>query len=208
MIYNSITVEGNIGAGKTTLATMLAEDYKAELILEQFADNPFLPAFYKDPTKNAFPLELFFMAERYQQLQDTIQQELFNQPIISDYLFSKSQLFAKTNLEEKELDLYMRLFRIIHSQLPEPELIVYLHNEVEQLQHNISKRGREYEKDISDAYLQRIEDAYFDHFRQIKNKARILIVKADNLDFVNREIDYLRIKKLLNKEHPIGMTVV
>ena len=208
MQYNTITVEGNIGAGKTTLATMLADDYNAELILEQFADNPFLPAFYKDPDKNAFPLELFFMAERYQQLQDTIQQELFKQPIISDYLFSKSQLFAKTNLKEKELDLYMRLFRIINSQLPEPEIIVYLHNEVEQLQKNIAKRGRDYEKDISDDYLERIEHAYFDHFKQIKGKSRILVLKADKIDFVNREIDYLRIKKLLNQQHPIGMTVI
>lgn len=208
MQYNYITIEGNIGAGKTTLATMLAEDYNAHLILEQFADNPFLPAFYKDAGKNAFPLELFFMAERYQQLQDTIQQQLFKQPIISDYLFSKSQLFAKTNLKENELALYMRLFRIIHSQLPEPELILYLHNEIPQLQNNIARRGREYEKDISDNYLEKIEKAYFQHFNQIKSKAKILILKADNMDFVNREIDYLHIKNLLDKEHPIGISVI
>ena len=208
MIDNFITIEGNIGAGKTTLATMLAEDYGAELILEQFADNPFLPAFYKDPSKNAFPLELFFMAERYQQLQETIQKKLFHQPIISDYLFSKSQLFAKTNLKENELNLYMRLFRIIHKQLPQPDLILYLHNSVEQLQENISKRGRDYEQDITNDYLQRIERAYFEYFRQIKGDLPILVLKADQIDFVNREIDYLRIKKILNKTYPPGISVL
>lgn len=208
MNYQFVTIEGNIGAGKTTLASMLADDYKAELILEQFADNPFLPAFYKDPQKNAFPLELFFMAERYQQLQETIQQELFQQPIISDYLFSKSQLFAQTNLKENELDLYMRLFRIIHQQLPKPDIVLYLHNGIEQLKENIQKRGREYERDIQEDYLRRIEQAYFEHFRQIKSNQRIIILKANQIDFVNREIDYLRIKKILSKEHSVGITVI
>lgn len=208
MKYNFLTIEGNIGAGKTTLATMLAENYNAELILEQFADNPFLPAFYKDPARNAFPLELFFMAERYQQLQETIQKDLFQQPIISDYLFSKSQLFASTNLSEDEIDLYMRLFRIIHQQLPQPDLILYLHCSIEHLLENIKKRGRDYEQDISVEYLKKIEDAYFSHFKQIKTKRKIVVLKADQSDFVNREIDYLRIKKIIQQDYPVGITVL
>jgi len=207
--YQYITIEGNIGAGKTTLSTMLANDLDAELVLEQFADNPFLPNFYKDPEKYAFPLELFFMAERYQQLQETLQKDLFeNNILISDYLFSKSQLFAANNLSAHEFDLYMRLFQMIYSQLPKPELILYLHSTVPVLQSNIAKRGRAYEKDITDDYLQSIEDAYFKHFRAIKNTTTILILKADQIDFVNREIDYVRIKKLLATDYSQGIHIV
>lgn len=208
MNYNFITIEGNIGAGKTTLAEMLARDLDAGLILEQFDDNPFLPEFYKDPVHKAFPLELFFMAERYQQLQETIQKQLFQKLLISDYLFSKSLLFAQTNLKENELDLYIRLFKIIHSQLPKPDLVLYLHTSVDQLLKNIEKRGRDYEKDIKRDYLQKIEHAYFDHFKQLKNQSTVIILKADQVDFVNREIDYLRIKKILNQNFENGMYVV
>lgn len=208
MNYQYITIEGNIGAGKTTLSTMLSNDLDAELVLEQFADNPFLPNFYKDPEKYAFPLELFFMAERYQQLQETLQKELFeNNILISDYLFSKSQLFASNNLNDHEFDLYMRLFKMIYAQLPKPDIILYLHSSVPVLKSNIEKRGREYEKDITDDYLKQIEDAYFKHFRSIKNDSIILILKADQIDFVNREIDYLLIKRLLTQEYRKGIHI-
>ncbi len=209
MKYQYITIEGNIGAGKTTLAKELAKDFHAELVLEQFADNPFLPKFYKNPERNAFPLELFFMAERYQQLQETLQKDLFeNNILLTDYLFSKSQLFAANNLSDHEFELYMRLFKIIYSQLPKPEIILYLHSSIPQLKLNIKKRGRPYEQEISDDYLQQIENAYFKHFRSIKQNSKILVIKADQVDFINREIDYLYIKKLLDKEYPNGIHIV
>jgi len=209
MNYQFITIEGNIGAGKTTLANMLASDFDAELVLEQFADNPFLPNFYKDPDKYAFPLELFFMAERYQQLQETLQQDLFeNNILISDYLFSKSQLFAANNLSDHEFDLYMRLFQMIYAQLPKPDVIIYLHASIPYLQNNIKNRGRTYENDITDEYLQQIENAYFKHFRSIKQQSKILIVKADRMDFLNSEIDYLGIKKMLTKDYKPGIHIL
>jgi len=206
MNYRFITIEGNIGAGKTTLAEMLAKEYDAELILEQFADNPFLPSFYKDQERFAFPLELFFMAERYQQLQESTQGSLFNNMLISDYLFSKSLLFAKTTLKENELNLYLRLFRMIYAQLPKPDLIVYLHSPVDQLLKNIAKRGREYERDIKPEYLKDIEDAYFSHFKEVQDKQRIIVINAQNMDFVNRDIDYYNLKRIINGEYEEGIT--
>ncbi len=203
-----ITIEGNIGAGKTSLAKMLAEDYNAELILEEFADNPFLPKFYEDPDKYAFPLELFFMAERYQQLQDTLQQELFQNVLISDYLFSKSQIFAQNNLGAHEFDLYMRLFRFIYAQMPKPDIILYLHTTIPYLKRNIAERGRAYEQGISEEYLKQIEQAYFSHFRTIRDKATIVVVKADQIDFVEREIDYLHIKNILSQQYQPGIHIV
>ncbi|MBX2844879.1 MAG: deoxynucleoside kinase [Saprospiraceae bacterium] len=206
MQYRFITIEGNIGAGKTTLAEMLAKEFEAELILEQFADNPFLPEFYKDQDRYAFPLELFFMAERYQQLQDSVQGRLFNNLLITDYLFSKSLLFAKTTLKQNELDLYMRLFRIIYASLPKPDLIVYLHNPVEKLIENIAKRGRSYEADIPPEYLESIEQAYFTYFKEIQEQQRIVIIDAKNMDFVHRDIDYYNLRRILSQEHKIGIT--
>lgn len=208
MDYPFISIEGNIGAGKTTLAKMLAKDYNAELILEEFEDNPFLPEFYKDPTRVAFPVELFFMAERYQQLQETIQKDLFASRLISDYIFSKSKLFSENNLNEKEFELYLRIFKIIYAQLPQPDIILYLHNSIPVLQKHIEKRGREYEKDIKPEYLKSIEEAYFKHFKEIQSTTKVLILKADTVDFVGREIDYLRIKRILEKDYPVGIHII
>jgi deoxyguanosine kinase len=151
MNYHFITIEGNIGAGKTTLAHLLARHYNARLILEAFADNPFLPKFYDNPQQFAFPLELFFMAERYKQLKELIQQkDLFQSVTVSDYLFTKCLLFAKVNLPEDEFRLYQRLFDIILQQLVPPDVLIYLHAPVEKLQQNIRKRARPYEQKISD----------------------------------------------------------
>lgn len=208
MNYSYITIEGNIGAGKTSLATKLSEDLNGELILEEFANNPFLPQFYSDPEKYAFPLEVFFMAERYQELLTTSQKELFQQVMITDYLFSKSQIFAENNLNESEYELYMRLFRFLYTQLPKPDIILYLHTSIPYLQQNIKERGRPYEQQITDDYLKQIEDAYFKHFRSIKNQLPILIIKADHLDFVHNEIDYLRIRNLLDKSYAPGIYIV
>ena len=154
MKYHFITIEGNIGAGKTTLSHILSKKLNARLILEGFADNPFLPKFYEDPKQYAFPLELFFMAERYKQMKEMFQaNDLFQSITISDYLFTKCLLFAKVNLPEEEFKLYHKLFDIIHQQVIFPEILIYLHAPVSKLQQNIKKRNRTYEQNIPDEYL-------------------------------------------------------
>ena len=154
MKHHFITIEGNIGAGKTTLANILAGKLNARLILEEFAENPFLPKFYENPQQFAFPLELFFMAERYKQLKDMVHtKELFQTVTVSDYLFTKCLLFAKVNLPEEEFRLYQKLFDIIHQQLVFPDILIYLHAPVNKLQQNIKKRNRTFEQSIPDEYL-------------------------------------------------------
>ena len=154
MKYKHIVIEGNIGSGKTTLATMLADDFKTRLVLEKFAENPFLPKFYESPEKHAFPLELFFLAERYHQLKKLQEQDLFQPQMISDYFFIKSKLFAQNNLQNDEMQLFNRLFDIMCSHLSKPDLLVYLYADIIRLQKNIKKRGRDFEQNISDDYLQ------------------------------------------------------
>ena len=208
MRYRYITVEGNIGAGKTSLAIMLSRDFNGKLILEQFADNPFLPQFYKNPKQYAFPLELFFLAERYQQLKDEASSPgLFDSVIITDYLFAKSHLFAAINLDEEEWKLFKRLSFIMQSSLPDPELIIYLHTPVEKLMKNIAKRGRSYESDITASYLQRIQNAYFDFFKTQKH-LRILVIDSSELDFVNDQKDYQKITGLLHINHAAGSKMI
>src|SRR3954467_8207996 len=149
MKYKFITIEGNIGVGKTTLAQVLSKKLNARLILEEFADNPFLPRFYENPDQYAFPLELFFMAERYKQLKELVHTgDLFQSVTISDYLFTKCLLFAKVNLPDQEFRLYQKLFEIIHHQLVQPDILIYLHAPVQKLQQNIRKRNRSYEQSI------------------------------------------------------------
>jgi len=208
MRYKYLTVEGNIGAGKTSLATLLSQQLNTKLILEQFADNPFLPQFYKKPKQSAFPLELFFLAERYQQLKDVASSpDLFASGMITDYLFAKSHLFASINLQDEEMKLFKRLAQIMQSSLPEPELLLYLHTPVEKLLSNISKRGREYEKDITPAYLQRIQNGYFELFKSLPH-LKIVVVDATNLDFVNSKNDYDAILQMLSENHEQGMRVI
>src|SRR3954465_1802791 len=167
MDYHFVTIEGNIGAGKTTLAHLLARHFNARLILEKFDDNPFLPKFYENPSQYAFPLELFFMAERFKQLKDLLQQkDMFQTLTVSDYLFTKCLLFAKVNLPEDEFRLYQRLFEIIHQQLIQPDLLIYLHTPVSKLQQNIKKRNRPYEQKIPDDYLFSIQETYTHYIRQ------------------------------------------
>jgi deoxyadenosine/deoxycytidine kinase len=201
MKYNYITIEGNIGAGKTSLATMLAEKMGAKLVLEQFADNPFIAKFYENPEKFAFPFELFFVAERFQQLSEMIaQQDIFFNGVITDYLFIKSQLFSKVNLTEDEFKLYNRIFDIIYKSLPTPDLIVYLHSSVEKLQQNIKLRGREYEQNISNEYLENIQNQYFGFFKSLQNK-RILILDINQIDFVNNKDHFKIIEEVINKDY-------
>jgi deoxyadenosine/deoxycytidine kinase len=183
MNYHFVTIEGNIGSGKTTLAHMLAKHFNARLILEQFADNPFLPKFYENPGQYAFPLELFFMAERYKQLKELIHtSDLFQNVTISDYLFTKCLLFAKVNLPEEEFRLYQKLFEIIHTQLVKPDILVYLHAPVSRLQQNIRKRNRPYEQGIPDAYLFNIQEAYTNYIRQ--HNIKTIFIDVSNADFL------------------------
>jgi deoxyguanosine kinase len=203
--YNYIVIEGNIGTGKTSLAHKISKDFNTRLILERFADNPFLPKFYENRQRYAFPLELSFLADRYSQLKDEIaNQELFQQQTVSDYVLSKSLIFASITLKDDEFDLYQRLFQIINPHLPKPDLLVYLHKDVANLKSNIHKRGRDYEKNIEDAYLKQLEDGYWEFFKQQKN-LRILVIDTNLIDFVNNESGYKYILNLINSDYETGI---
>jgi deoxyguanosine kinase len=186
MNHHFISIEGNIGAGKTTLAHMLARHYNARLILEQFADNPFLPKFYENPAQYAFPLELFFMAERYKQLKELVYSaDLFQSVTITDYLFTKCLLFAKVNLPDQEFRLYQKLFDILQAQVVQPDILIYLHAPVSKLQANIRKRNRSYEQSIADEYLFDIQETYTRYIRQ--HNTRTIFVDVSNADFLDNK---------------------
>ena len=186
MQHRFITIEGNIGAGKTTLAHLLAKKLNARLILEEFADNPFLPKFYENPKQYAFPLELFFMAERFKQLKDNLfKTDLFQSVTVSDYVFTKCLLFARINLPEEEFKLFQKLFDIMQQQLVFPDVIIYLHSSVGKLQRNIKKRNRSYEQKIPDSYLQSIQDTYTNYIKQ--HAIKTIFVEAGNADFLSNE---------------------
>jgi len=204
MQYKFVVIEGNIGAGKTTLATMLAKDYNARLVLENFKENPFLPKFYKDPEKHAFPLELFFMAERYHQLKKQKEQDLFQPISIADYFFVKSKLFAQNNLQKDEQQLFNSLFNIMSSSLPKPDLLVYLYADVSRLQTNIKKRGRSFEQKITNEYLQNIQGRYLDYLRK-QTYSPVLLLDISNVDFKEDKKVYEAIKVLLDRTYAIGI---
>ena len=192
-----LVIEGNIGAGKTTLATMLAQELNAKLILEQFADNPFLPQFYQNPERYSFPLELSFLAERYKQLNvDLRTGSLFQNLTIADYFFMKSLIFAQNTLTGDELQLYKQIFSIIYNTLPKPNLYVYLHLSTDKLLQNIKKRGRDYEQTITADYLNNLTQGYFDFFKQHPDYT-FLVIDTSNLDFVANAKDYLKIKEVI-----------
>lgn len=183
LAYPYIVIEGNIGVGKTTFCRKLQEKYDARLILEQFSDNPFLPYFYENPERHAFSVELFFMTERHRQLQEElIQGDLFNQQIISDYIFIKTLLFAKNNLNVEEYRLFNRLFHVLNAHFKKPDLVVYLHRPISTLLTQIKKRGRSYEMEMSTMYLENIQKAYFDFFK-MDPEYPILVVGIGDLDF-------------------------
>jgi deoxyadenosine/deoxycytidine kinase len=185
-----LVIEGNIGAGKTSLCNKIAQQHNAKLILEQFADNPFLPKFYKNPDRYSFPLELSFLADRYNQLKKNLDNfDLFSDLVVADYFFMKSLIFSSSTLQQDEYRLYRQLFDIIYSSLPKPDLYVYLHKTVDNLINNIKLRGREYEQNISFEYLKSIENGYFTFFKQQKD-LKILIIDTNNIDFVNNDKDY------------------
>lgn len=204
--YNYVVIEGNIGAGKTTLATRIADQFNAHLILERFADNPFLPKFYDDPEKYSFPLELSFLASRYKQLKEELEpRNLFRTFTVADYFFMKSLVFAASTLKEDEYNLYRQIFYIIYGSLPKPDIYVYLHLSPERLLQNIEKRGRSYEKSITLSYLRKIQDSYFTFFRQ-NPENKYVVIDADKIDFVENEDDY---NKLINaiflRDYQLGL---
>jgi deoxyguanosine kinase len=204
--YNFIAIEGNIGAGKTTFCNMLAQDYDCRLILEQFTDNPFLPLFYDNPERYAFPVELFFMTERHKQLQEALATvDMFTPLSISDYFFIKTSLFAKNNLKDEEFRLFYRLFEVLNSTFPKPEILIYLHRSVDNLLTNIQKRGRDYETDISAAYLLEIQNVYFEFFRTEKNMP-IVVVDVGEVNFMEDKKAYLQLVDILKNTYPKGMT--
>ena len=203
MKYPFISIEGNIGSGKTTLAQLLSDHFNARLILEEFADNPFLPKFYENKEQYAFPLELFFMAERYKQLKELLQtKDLFHSVTISDYMFTKCLLFAKVNLPEEEFLLYQKLFNIINPQLIQPDLLVYLHAPIKKLKENIRKRNRPYEQSIDPEYLYSLQEMYTQYIKQ--HNIRTLFIDVTEADFLNNKDQFNQILHALEKDYDEG----
>jgi len=207
--YNYVVIEGNIGAGKTTLASRIAEQFNAQLILEHFADNPFLPKFYSDPDKYSFPLELSFLASRYKQLkEELVPQDLFKSFSIADYYFMKSLVFAASTLTGDEFNLYRQIFYIIYGSLPKPDIYVYLHLRPERLLENIERRGRNYEKSITKEYLEKIQNSYFSFFKQ-NPENKYLVIDVNKIDFVANESHYSKvIDTIFFDDYPVGLNKV
>lgn len=201
-----LVIEGNIGSGKTTLAKMLADEWNAKLILEQFADNPFLPKFYKDQERYSFPLELSFLADRYKQMKkELLNRDLFHPLIIADYYFSKTAIFAHNTLKPDEYHLFRQIFDMVSDTLPKPDLYVYLHTETQNLLKNIKNRGREYEQDISAEYLEKIRDGYLNYLRGI-NAFPVLVIDVNNIDFVAHSTHFQQLKNILLKsDYKLGI---
>jgi deoxyguanosine kinase len=207
--YNYVVIEGNIGAGKTTLAGRIAEQFNANLILEHFADNPFLPKFYDDPEKYSFPLELSFLASRYKQLkEELVPQDLFKSFSVADYYFMKSLVFAASTLTGDEYNLYRQIFYIIYGSLPKPDIYVYLHLSPERLLENIERRGRNYEKSITKDYLLKIQNSYFAFFKQ-NPENKYLVIDVNDIDFVANESHYTKvIDTIFFDDYPVGLNKV
>ncbi len=206
--YKYIAIEGNIGAGKTSLATRLANQWNARLVLEEFADNPFLPKFYQQPERYAFPLELSFLSERFSQLKKEVSNDdLFAPLVVSDYIISKCQIFAKNNLQTDEYQLFLKMYEIVDASVSKPDLVVYLYKSVEKLLGNIRGRGRDYEQNISSEYLENIHSQYMEFIRQHED-LRVVIVDTENLDFVNNPDHYSLIEQIFHQEYPKGITRV
>jgi deoxyguanosine kinase len=200
--YNYIAIEGNIGAGKTTLAGKISEDFNAKIVLERFADNPFLPKFYKDQARYAFSLEMSFLADRYQQLSDDLSQfDLFSDFIVADYHIFKSLIFSKVTLSEDEYRLYRKLFDIIYKEMPKPDLYIYLYQNTERLLQHIKQRGRAYEQDINADYLEKINRSYLEYIKS-QQDLNVLIIDISEKDFVKNQEDYISILNAINEKLP------
>jgi deoxyadenosine/deoxycytidine kinase len=204
---NFLVIEGNIGAGKTSLSKMISEDLQAKLVLENFADNPFLPKFYEDPEKYSFQLETSFLIDRYEQLKNELHTpDMFKKFVVADYYFPKSLIFAKNTLQSDEFNLYRKIFEAIYKNIPKPDLYVYLNLPIPRLLSNIKKRGRSYEQNIRAEYLEKIQEAYFEYIKSQKDIS-FLILNTENIDFVNNKKDYQKIlDKIFNKKYKKGIT--
>jgi deoxyadenosine/deoxycytidine kinase len=197
MSLNYLVIEGNIGAGKTTLAQMISKRYQAKLVLEQFADNPFLPKFYENQEQYSFPLEMAFLAERYNQLNRELSHfDLFSKFTVSDYFFMKSLIFAQNTLQADEYNLYRQFFNIIYDKMPKPDLYVYLHKDADLLLKNIAERGRTYEANITKDYLEKITAGYFSYFRQQRDFP-ILVLDTNGIDFVKNSDDFEKLTETI-----------
>lgn|SRR5690554_4629201 len=203
--YDYICIEGNIGSGKTSFCHLIARQYEVELVLEEFRDNPFLPHFYENPSRYALPVELFFMTERYNQLNERLQSgHLFTPVVLADYFFDKTMLFARHNLSDLEFKLFHQLYDTLRPHLRTPDIVLYIHRPVDQLKENIRKRGRPYEQQISNLYLQSLQDAYFEYFR-IDRDFPVVIVNAEHLRFTESEEDFQKLMQLLEKPYSKGV---
>jgi len=199
--YNYVAIEGNIGSGKTSLSNLMSDEFNAKIVLERFADNPFLPKFYEDQERFAFPLEMSFLADRYQQLTDDLAQfDLFKNFIVSDYYIFKSLIFAQVTLQKEEYALYRKMFDIMYKEISKPDLYIYLYQNTDRLLENIKKRGRIYEQNIEASYLQKIHVGYT-NFIKTEQDLNTLIIDVSELDFVNNHNDYSEVLKIINK-HP------
>lgn len=200
--YNYVAIEGNIGSGKTSLSNLMSDEFNAKIVLERFADNPFLPKFYEDQERFAFPLEMSFLADRYQQLTDDLAQfDLFKNFIVSDYYIFKSLIFAQVTLQKEEYALYRKMFDIMYKEISKPDLYIYLYQNIDRLLENIKKRGRIYEQNIEASYLQKIHVGYI-NFIKTEQDLNTLIIDVSELDFVNNHKDYREVLKIINTHPP------
>ena len=203
--YSYINIEGNLGSGKTSLVHMLSHEYGGRAILEEFENNPFLPLFYENPERYAFTVELFFMTERYKQLQNQLASpDMFSSFTIVDFCFTKSLLFARKNLEAQEYRLFQMLFSVMEKGFPNPDLLVYLHRDTTYLLNNIKERNRSYEQNIKADYLKKIQDSYFEYLRNITSFP-VLILDLNDMDFVNNPTNYETVKFLISKKYNPGV---
>ena len=204
MNYKSISIEGNIGVGKTTLAKLLSNDLGYKLILETFENNPFLKDFYEKLNKNALPLELFFLAERYELLKLN-SEDMFFSGTVSDFIFDKSKLFAVNTLKDYELNIFNKIFSLMKKSVKNPEILIYLHSDLRSLQNKITKRGREYENNIQSEYLKKLNDTYLDYISK-RAQFPVILIDVTNLDFKNNSKHFELVKNIIFQEHENGVT--
>ena len=203
--YKNIVLEGNIGAGKTTAASMLSEKLNGRLILESFENNPFLEFFYKDQERYAFQVELFFLAERYHQLSKNLLGDIFNEYTVFDYIFTKSAIFSGITLNGNEKDLFNNLYHIMNRFMPKPDILIYLHQPIERVLEQINKRGRAYEQDIPEEYLKEVERSYFGYFKE-EIRFPIVILKTEEINNYNVETIQSYIFDILSKDWRNGLS--
>lgn len=203
--YNFVAIEGNTGVGKTSLAKMLAKEYEATLVLETFVDNPFLPKFYADVERYAFTNELYFLMDRFEQLKPLLAKDYFSHGLkITDYILNKTLLYALANLPKAEYQLFKRVFDALYPNLPQPDMVVYLHSQVPRLLKNIQQRGRDFEQVVSSIYLQNIEDIYLQYFKD-NPQLKVVLIHTNEIDFVKNPTHYQQLLQLLQKEYTSGL---